>query len=59
MFNFITEEHRLIADSVRKVFEDLAAADTVQRQTAKTRIDGATVCLALADLGVFGTSPED
>jgi alkylation response protein AidB-like acyl-CoA dehydrogenase len=59
MFNFITEEHRLIADSVRKVFEDLAAADTVQRQTAKTRIDGATVCLALADLGVFGTAPED
>jgi alkylation response protein AidB-like acyl-CoA dehydrogenase len=59
MFNFITDEHRLIADSARTVFEDLAAADTKQRQTAKTRIDGAVVRLALTDLGVFGTSPED
>jgi hypothetical protein len=59
MFNFITEEHRLIADSARKVFEDLAAADTAQRQTAKTRIDGGAVRGALWDLGVFGTSIED
>lgn len=59
MFNFITEEHRLIADSARKVFEDLAATDTKQRQTLKTRIEGEVVRLALTDLGVFGTSPED
>ena len=59
MFNFITEEHRLIADSARKVFEDLAAADTAQRQTAKTRIDSSAVRSALSDLGVFGTSIED
>jgi alkylation response protein AidB-like acyl-CoA dehydrogenase len=59
MFNFITEEHRLIADSARKVFEDLAAADTAQRQAARTRPDAAAVRLALADLGVFATSIED
>jgi alkylation response protein AidB-like acyl-CoA dehydrogenase len=59
MFNFITEEHRLIADSARKVFEDLAAADTARRQTAKTRIDGGAVRSALSDLGVFGRSIED
>jgi alkylation response protein AidB-like acyl-CoA dehydrogenase len=59
MFNFITDEHRLIADSARKVFEDLAEADTAQRQMAKIRIDGALVRRALADLGVFGTEDED
>ncbi len=59
MFNFLTEEHRQIAESARKIFEDLGAADTVERQTAKKRIDAAVVRSALYDLGVFGMSSED
>jgi Acyl-CoA dehydrogenase, C-terminal domain len=59
MFNFITEEHRLIADAARAVFEDLATADTTRRQTAKMRIEAAVVKDALNDLGLFGTSAED
>jgi len=53
MFNFITEDHRQIADAARVVFEDLASADSTRRQTAKLRIDAATIGDALSDLGVF------
>jgi len=55
MFNFITEDHRQIADAARVVFEDLAAADSTRRQTAKVRIDAATIGDALSDLGVFSS----
>jgi alkylation response protein AidB-like acyl-CoA dehydrogenase len=54
MFNFLTEEHQLIADSARKVFADLSDADAMQRQTTRERLDGAVVGHALTDLGVFG-----
>lgn len=59
MFNFVTEEHRLIADSARKLFEDLAAADTQQRQLGGGRIDILTVGRALSELGLFGSDAED
>jgi Acyl-CoA dehydrogenase, C-terminal domain len=59
MFNFITEDHKLIADAARAVFEDLAALDTTRRQTVKMRIDGAVIRDALIELGLFAAPSDD
>jgi Acyl-CoA dehydrogenase, C-terminal domain len=59
MFNFITEDHKLIADAARVVFEDLAALDTTRRRTLKMRIEGAVIRDALIDLGLFGAASDD
>jgi alkylation response protein AidB-like acyl-CoA dehydrogenase len=59
MFNFITDEQRLIAESARNLFEDLAAADSALRQTTHSRLEGERVRRGLSELGVFGTSPDD
>jgi alkylation response protein AidB-like acyl-CoA dehydrogenase len=58
MLNFLTEEHQLIAESAQRVFADLAARDTQQRQTANGRLDGAEVGRVLADLGVLGSGVD-
>jgi alkylation response protein AidB-like acyl-CoA dehydrogenase len=59
MFNFITEEHRIISESVRKLFEDLVAADAQERQRGARRIDSVTVGCALTELGLFPTAAAD
>jgi alkylation response protein AidB-like acyl-CoA dehydrogenase len=58
MINFLTEEHHLISESARQVFADLSDADTKQRQTVRSRIAGAVVGRALAELGLFGTGAD-
>ena len=52
MFTLITEDHRLIADTVDKVFEDLAAADAAQRQTGLKPLEAASIAAALVELGL-------
>jgi alkylation response protein AidB-like acyl-CoA dehydrogenase len=59
MFNFATEEHGMIREAVQKVFAGLLAADTEKRQREHSRIDGAVVGRALADLGLFGVGVDD
>ena len=59
MFNLITQEHRMIRDAVRKLFNSLQAKDTERRQLDKVRIDGATVGRALGELGLFDTGADD
>jgi Acyl-CoA dehydrogenase, C-terminal domain len=59
MFNFATEEHGLIREAVHKVFTGLQAADTDKRQRDQSRIAGAAVRHALADLGLFGADADD
>ena len=59
MFNLIKQEHRMIRDAVRKLFNGLQAKDTERRQLNKVRIDGATVGRALGELGLFDTGADD
>ncbi|CAN5422129.1 acyl-CoA dehydrogenase family protein [soil metagenome] len=59
MFNFITEEQRMIREAVQKVFAGLHAVDNDLRQRDKGRIDTASIASALAELGLFGTDTDD
>lgn len=59
MFNFITDEHRMIADSVQRVFNDLYAEDVKLRQRSGERIAPEIIDGALADLGLFGADADD
>ena len=59
MFTLVTDEHRMIHESVRKLFEDLAATDAAARQRDGSRIAPGEVADALADLGLFGTTADD
>lgn len=59
MFNFATEEHGMIREAVQRLFTDLQATDTGQRQRDHSRIDGAAIGTALGDLGLFGTAADD
>lgn len=59
MFQYITEEHRLIADTARRLFEDLSAADTERRQHDQSRLEPEAVGRALGELGLFGTDADD
>ena len=58
-FSFVSEEHGLIADSARKLFEDLAASDAQSRQQKHRRIDADEVGSALSELGLFSTQADD
>lgn len=59
MFSIVTEEHRMIGDSVDKLFKDLAATDTSMRQRDESRISADEVRNALVDLGLFGNTDDD
>ena len=59
MFNFVTDEHRMTREAVRKLFTDLAATDTQKRQLHNARIESAAVGRAIRDLGLFDTDTDD
>lgn len=59
MFNFVTDEHRMVREAVQKVLADLRAQDTTKRQHDNTRIKSAAIGRALAELGLFGTDADD
>lgn len=59
MFNVVSQEHRMVSETVQRLFKDLKAADTEKRQRNGSRIDSAVVGQALQDLGLFGTSSDE
>ena len=59
MFDFVTQEHRMIREAVSKLLTGLEAIDTERRQRDNTRIDDATIGRALGELGLFGTDADD
>lgn len=59
MFNLVSQEHRMVSETVQRLFKDLKASDTEKRQQHGSRIDSALVGQALADLGLFGTSADE
>lgn len=58
-FNFLGEDHRLIAESAHTLFIDLAAADEESRQQEKVRLDRTVVAGALTALGLFSSDAPD
>lgn len=56
MLKFLTDEHRLIAETAHRVFSDLSKTDRQKRQLGQGRIDSADVATCLDDFGVFDGS---
>jgi hypothetical protein len=59
MFNLVSQEHRMVKETVYRLFKDLGSADMERRQRDGSRIDSAVVGQALTDLGLFGTNADD
>lgn len=59
MLNFMTDEHRMISDSARRMFDDLCAVDGQARLKSKQRITPQQVKQGLQDIGLFSAVDGD
>ncbi|WP_158592274.1 acyl-CoA dehydrogenase [Noviherbaspirillum sedimenti] len=59
MYKFVTDEHRMIGETARRLFSDLVAEDSAEIQHGMGRINSMQVGRALVDLGIFPSSADD
>lgn len=59
MFNLVSQEHRMVRETVHRLFKDLKSADMEMRQRDGSRIDSAVVGQALTNLGLIGAKPDE